>query len=186
MKNDRPARILIIGGGFAGTYTALELERALRRRKDLEVTLVSAENFLLFTPMLHEVAASDLDMTHIVNPIRKLLRRVRFFCGSVESVDIERQVVVASHGEGGHSHALPYDHLVLAPGSVTNFHGLPGLEERGLTMKSLGDALDLRNRVIANLDEADFECAASERRSLCTIVVAGGGFAGVETAASLN
>src|SRR3989441_11079451 len=81
-------RIVILGGGFGGVYAALELEKALARDGSLEVTLVARENFFLFTPMLHEVAASDLDMTHIVNPIRKLLRRVKFVQGEVESVDV--------------------------------------------------------------------------------------------------
>src|SRR3989475_8887739 len=81
-------RIVILGGGFGGLYTALEIERTIARDPDVEVTLVNHENFFLFTPMLHEVAASDLDMTHIVNPIRKLLRRVKFVQGEVESVDV--------------------------------------------------------------------------------------------------
>jgi NADH dehydrogenase len=90
------------------------------------------------------------------------------------------------HARGGHEHELSYDHLVLALGSVTNFFGLPGLEERALTMKSLGDAIALRNRLIEVLEEADFECAAAQRNDLLTILVAGGGFAGVETVAAAN
>ncbi|MCI0446286.1 NAD(P)/FAD-dependent oxidoreductase, partial [bacterium] len=85
-----------------------------------------------------------------------------------------------------HHHDLEYDHLVLGLGSVTNFFRLPGLEERALTMKSLGDAIYLRNRMIANLEAADFECFPDQRQSLLTFVVAGGGFAGVETIASMN
>src|SRR6059058_1702292 len=82
-------RILILGGGFGGLHAALELEKTLARDLDVEVMLVNRENFFLFTPLLHEVAASDLDLTHIVNPVRKLLRRVRFFCGDVEAIDLE-------------------------------------------------------------------------------------------------
>jgi len=82
-------KIVILGGGFGGLYAALELERSLARHPNLEVTLINRDNFILFTPMLHEVAASDLDLTHIVTPIRKLLRRVRFFDGEVESVDLD-------------------------------------------------------------------------------------------------
>jgi NADH:ubiquinone reductase (H+-translocating) len=182
----RPYRIVILGGGFGGLYTAIELERTLARREDVEVTLVNRDNFFLFTPMLHEVAASDLDLTHIVNPIRKLLKRVRFFAGDVESVDLERRVVAVSHGQERHAHELEFDHLVLALGSVTNFYGLPGLEENCTTMRSLGDAISLRNRVIASLEEADFECCRHVRQRCLTIAVAGGGFAGVETAAALH
>jgi NADH dehydrogenase len=175
--------IVILGGGFGGLTTALELEKLLARRSDLQVTLVNRENFFLFTPMLHEVAASDLDVTHIVNPVRKLLKKVRFFEGEVAAVDLERKTVSVVHTDGSHGHELPYDQLVLGLGSVTNFFGLPGLAERAFPMKSLGDALSLRNRLIANLEAADFECASGSREPLLTVVVAGGGFAGVETAA---
>ncbi len=176
-------RIVILGGGFGGLATALELEKRLARRNDLEVTIVNRENFFLFTPMLHEVAASDLDVTHIVNPVRKLLKRVRFFEGEVSALDLETKTISVTHTDGSHGHELPYDHLVFGLGSVTNFFGLPGLAERAFTMKSLGDALSLRNRLIANLEAADFECASGAREPLLTVVVAGGGFAGVETAA---
>jgi NADH dehydrogenase len=162
------------------------MEKILARRRDLEVILVNRENFSLFTPMLHEVAASDLDVTHIVNPIRKLLRRVKFFEGDVESVDLRAKEVVVSHGSDHHHHALGYDHLVLALGSITNFFNLPGLQERALTMKTLGDAIELRNRLIQRLEEADFECSLGLREHMLTFVVAGGGFAGVETIAAMN
>jgi len=167
-------------------YAALEFEQALSRGADLDVTLVNRDNFFLFTPMLHEVAASDLDITNIVSPIRKLLRRVAFFHGDIETVDLERRQVGLSHGHERHCHSLPYDHLVLALGSTTNFFNIPGLAERALTMKSLDDAIALRNRLIANLEEADFECGPAFREPLLNFVVAGGGFAGVETIAAMN
>ncbi len=183
----RETKILILGGGFGGLYTALELEKTLRSDPDVEVTLVNRENFFLFTPMLHEVAASDLDLTTIVNPIRKLLKKVKFFDGEIEAIDFAGKQVVVSHGiDAPHPHALGYDHLVLALGSVTNFYGIPGLEARALTMKTLGDAIYLRNRLIEHLEEADFECCPALREPLLTFVVAGGGFAGVETVAAIN
>ncbi len=185
MSNGKP-RVLILGGGFGGMYAALEFERALAQGADLDVTLVNRDNFFLFTPMLHEVAASDLDITNIVSPVRKLLRRVTFFHGDVESIDLANKRVGLSHGHEEHCHSLPYDHLVLALGSTTNFFNLPGLEARALTMKSLDDAIFLRNRLIANLEEADFECCAPLRAPLLNFVVAGGGFAGVETIAGIN
>jgi NADH:ubiquinone reductase (H+-translocating) len=178
-------RIVILGGGFGGLYTALEIERTIARDPDVEVTLVNHDNFFLFTPMLHEVAASDLDMTHIVNPIRKLLRRVQFFQGDVERISLVEKRIEVAHGTDHHHHELEYDHLVIGVGNITNYYNLPGLEENALTMKSLGDAIFLRNRLIQNLEEADFECTAA-RTPLMTIVVAGGGFAGVETVAAVN
>jgi NADH dehydrogenase len=180
-------RILILGGGFGGLYTARELEKGLGADADVEITLVNRQNFFLFTPMLHEVAASDLDVTTIVNPIRKMLHRTNFFDGEVQSINPVNRQVVVSHGiDSSHAHALEYDHLVLALGSVTNFYNIPGLEERALTMKSLADAVYLRNRLIEHLEEADFECCPASREALLTFVVAGGGFAGVETIAALN
>jgi NADH dehydrogenase len=186
MSTTRRTRVLILGGGFGGLYTALRFERELKRDESLEVTLVNRENFFLFTPMLHEVAASDVEITDIVSPIRKLLRRVKFVEGDVESIDLAARRVVVSHGAEHHEHELPFDHLILALGAVTNFYRLPGVEERALTMKSLGDAIRLRNRMVEQLEEADVECACDERRRLLSFVVAGGGFAGVETVAGMN
>jgi NADH dehydrogenase len=179
-------KVLVLGGGFGGVYAALELEKRLGRDPDVEITLVNRDNFFLFTPMLHEVAASDLDLTDIVSPIRRILRHVRFFEGVVERVDLPGRRVTVSHGSVRHTHDLPFDYLVIALGSTTNFYGLPGLEARALTMKSLSDAVYLRNRLIAQLEEADTECAGGHRKALMTFVVAGGGFAGVETIAGIN
>src|SRR5689334_1668770 len=178
-------RVVVLGGGFGGVYAARHLERLFARRPDVEITLVSRDNFFLFTPMLHEVAASDLDITHIVSPLRTLLKRTQIFIGDVEAIDIGERRVRVAHGFERHEHHLSYDHLVIALGSITNFYGLPGLEQRALTMRTLGDAIHLRNRIIATLEEADTECAAG-RSGLLTFVVAGGGFAGVETIAGLN
>jgi NADH dehydrogenase len=186
MSHDRRTRIVILGGGFGGLYAAMHLEKTLARDPNVEITLVNRENFFLFTPMLHEVAASDLDITHIVNPVHKLLRRVHFFAGEVEAIDLPARRVVVSHGIDHHTHDLAYDHVVLGLGSITNFYNLPGLQEHALTMKSLGDAIALRNRLIALLEEANTECCAAIRQPLLTFVVAGGGFAGVETMAGIN
>lgn len=180
-----PKRILILGGGFAGLTVAMELERSLGRDSSVEVTLINRDNFFLFTPMLHEVAASDLDVTTIVNPVRQVLRHVRFFVGQVEKIDLEQKNVNVSHGFDRHQHALSFDFLVVGVGSVTNFHGIPGLEQRALTMKTLGDAIRLRNHIIAHLEEAESDCC-TVKETLLTFVVAGGGFAGVETVAAIN
>jgi len=167
-------------------YTALQLEKTLARKGDAEVTLVNRDNFFLFTPLLQEVAASDLDITNIVNPIRKMLRHVSFVAAEVESIDLDNHRVSVAHGLENHHHNLDYDQLVISLGAITNFFNLPGLQDHALTMKSLGDAINLRNRLIANLEEANFECCAAARRRLLTFVVAGAGFAGVETIAALN
>ena len=185
MVNMAPKRILILGGGFAGLTVAMELEKKLVRNSSVEVTLINRDNFSLFTPMLHEVAASDLDLTTIVNPVRKVLRHVHFFAGQVEQIDLGQKTVVVSHGFDRHRHTLPFDLLVIGLGSVTNLYGISGLEEHALTMKTLGDAMRLRNHIIAHLEEADSECSLV-KGPLLTFVVAGGGFAGVETVAGIN
>src|SRR3984957_21071898 len=152
-------KVLILGAGFAGVHVAKELERLFHDDNNVEITLVSRDNFLLFTPMLHEVAASDLDVAAIVNPVRRMLRCAQFIASDVESTDLEKNQVTVSHGFRRHKHKLDYDHLVLALGSVTNFYGLEGLEARALTMKSLENPTKLRSRMLAHLEEADAPCS---------------------------
>src|SRR5262245_10069559 len=125
MSSGKP-RVLILVGGFGGMYAALEFERAMARGADLDVTLVNRDNFFLFTPMLHEVAASDLDITNIVSPVRKLLRRVSFFHGDIESIDLVHKRVGLSHGHEEHCHSLSYDYLVLVLGSTTKLFQITG------------------------------------------------------------
>jgi NADH:quinone reductase (non-electrogenic) len=179
-------RVLILGGGFGGIYAAIELERALRGRRDVSITLVTRDNYFLFTPMLHEVAASDLEMNTIVNPLRKLLQRVKTFTGNIETINLQRRCVAVTHGFDRHVHELSYDHLIIALGSSTNFFGLPGVRDAALTIKTLDDAIELRNRLITHLEEANSECAADERQPLLTFVVVGAGFAGVETLGGIH
>ena len=183
---DRASRVLILGGGFGGIYAAIELERALRSRPDVCITLVTSDNYFLFTPMLHEVAASDLEMNTIVNPLRKMLRRVKTFTGNIETINLERRCVAVTHGFDRHAHELSYDHLIIALGSSTNFFGLPGVQDAALTIKTLDDAIELRNRLITHLEEANSECAAGERQPLLRFVVVGAGFAGVETLGGIH
>ncbi len=153
----RRQRVVILGGGFGGVYAAMHLDKSLARNANVDIVLINRENFFLFTPMLHEVAASDVDITHIVNPIRKMLQHVNFFQGEIEAIDLEAKRVRVTHGDEHHLHEIEYDYLIIALGAITNFFDLPGLEARALTMKSLGDAIALRNQVISKLEQADFE-----------------------------
>src|SRR5262245_22465358 len=179
-------RILILGGGFAGAYTALHLEKLLGGRPDVEVTLVAKENFILFTPMLHEVAGGDVEVTDIVYSLRKMLRHTRVTIADIEEIDlVKKQVRVAQNGLP-QAIDLPYDQLVLALGAVSNFYGNSGLEKHSFTMKTLGDAILVRNRTIYALGLADNHSDETERKTALTVVVAGGGFAGVETAGAVN
>ncbi len=182
----RKKRIVILGGGFGGVYAAMYLEKLLARQSAVEICLVSHDNFFLFTPMLHEIAASDLEITNIVNPLRKLLRKVEVLVGDVNQIDLPNKRVLISRGYRNDSKQIDYDHLVIALGSITNFYDIPGLAGLAVAMKSLRDAIQLRAQIIRHLEEANSECNLADRQSLLTFVVAGGGFAGVETVAALN
>ena len=180
-------RIVIVGGGFAGVYAAQALERRLRAREDIEILLFSRDNYFVFQPMLPEVISGGIGLTDVVSPLRRLLRRTHVHVREVESIDVSQQTITAAPGFRPHSHTVKYDHLILAPGTVTDFRGLPGLPEHALPFKDLGDALKVRSRVIQALEEADVEeDDADLRRQLLTFVIAGGGFSGVEVAAELN
>src|SRR5438093_2097950 len=185
-RKPKRKRIVILGGGFGGVYAAIHLEKLMARERTAEICLVSRDNFFLFTPMLHEIAASDLEITNIVNPLRKLLRRVEVLVGSVNQIDLPNQRVLISRGSRNRPQQIGYDHLVIALGSITNFHNLPGFSELALTMKALPDAIRLRAQILRRLEDANSESDPVDRQSLVTFVVAGGGFAGVETVAAVN
>jgi NADH:ubiquinone reductase (H+-translocating) len=187
MSERKRKRIVILGGGFAGIYTAQYLEKALGRRDDFEIILVNKENYFVFQPMLAEVVSGAIGITDTVSPIRRLLPRTELHVREVESIDIKNRTVTTTPGFRPHSHVLHYDHLVLALGNVTDFRGLRGLPEHAIPFKNLGDAVYLRNHVIHALEEAAVEHDDEElRRQLLTFVVAGGGFSGVEVVAELN
>ena len=180
-------RIVIVGGGFSGVYAAQALERRLRRDDDTEILLFSRDNYFVFQPMLPEVISGGIGLTDVVSPLRRLLHRTHVHVREVESIDVANQTITAAPGFRPHAHLVKYDHLILAPGTVTDFRGLPGLPEHALPFKDLGDALKVRSRVIQALEEADVEEDDPElRRQLLTFVIAGGGFSGVEVAAELN
>jgi NADH:ubiquinone reductase (H+-translocating) len=170
-------KILILGGGFGGVYTARHLEKLCRRRPDVEIVLVSRDNFLVMTPLLFEVCSGTLDLRHCSLPIRAFLRTTRFAEATVQGIDLERRVVhVAADGEDGE---LAYDYLVLALGSMTNRTMIPG-SEHAFTFKTLADAFLLRNHIIERFERADVEPDPGRKRRLLTFVVIGGGLVGVE------
>lgn len=184
--NTRKTQILILGGGFAGVETARYLDRTAARRTDVEVTLLSRDNFTLFTPMLDEVAAGDLEPAHICNPLRKLFRNVTVLTGEIKAINLVARQVTIAYGIRELTRELAFDHLVLALGSETNYFGTPGVAEHALAIKTLGDAVMLRAGVIAMLEAASVEPDPARRKRMLTFVVAGGGFAGVETVGAIN
>src|SRR6516225_6900268 len=170
-------RILILGGGFGGVYTARHLERLCRHRSDVEIVLVSRDNFLLMTPLMFEVCSGTLDLRHCSFPIRAFLRTTRFCEAMVQGIDLERRVVhVAAGGEDGE---LAYDHLVLALGAMTNRTMIPG-SENAFTFKTLADAFLLRNHIIERFERADALRGGAHKRRQLTFAIIGGGLVGVE------
>ena len=179
-------QIVILGGGFAGMKTAECLEQELHTNSSAMITLISETNALLFTPMLAEVAGSTLEPSHISTPLRSSLRRTEFIRGRVNAIDLENHKVVLAADSPTGQLVVPYDHLVLALGSVSNYLGMANIEKLAFNFKSLLDAIRIRNHVIEMFERADREPDASQRAPLLSFVIAGGGFAGVELAGALN
>jgi len=183
-------RIIILGGGFAGMRTAECLEERLRGDFSISLTLVNETNALLFTPMLAEVAGSSLEPSHISTPLRSSLRRTEFIRSTIAEVDLEKRLVILRSdavADGAPARQeIPYDHLVFALGSVSNYLGMTNIEKFAFNFKSLLDAIRIRNHVIEMFERADLISDPALRSSLLTFVVAGGGFAGVELAGALN
>jgi NADH dehydrogenase len=182
-------RIVILGGGFAGMKTAECLESELQKDPSVSISLVSENNAVLFTPMLAEVAGSSLEPSHISTPLRTTLHRTEFIRARVTSVDLENRRVMLDASSGGNESCraeLEYDQLVLALGAVSNYLGLTNVQKLAFDFKSLVDAIRIRNHVIEMFERADRETDPEVRKPLLTFVIAGGGFAGVELAGSLN
>jgi NADH dehydrogenase len=182
----KTTRIVIAGGGFAGLYAAMHFDKRLARRADVEVTLISRENFILFTPMLHEVAAGDLYPGDIVNPLRRILRHVTVVEAEVDAVDLTARKIRCRAGVRDVELEFEFDQLLLTLGSETNFFNMDGVRDWSVTMKSLSDAALLRNRMVALLEEASLQSDEAARRQLLTFVTAGGGFSGAETTGAVN
>jgi NADH dehydrogenase len=193
--------ILILGGGFAGIQVLRNIQSAFKKDSSIDITLVSKDNFFLFTPMLPEVAAGLLEPSHIATPIRALCNnRAKFYEADIESIDLNSKQVVLTHAIGSKRysptgwqtqkcsrHKLKYDYLILALGSETNFFGNSGVANNALTIKSSDDAIIIRNHILSMMEQADLEYENKElQKSLMTFVVAGGGFAATETAGELN
>jgi len=177
-------QIVVLGGGFAGVYAARRMEKLFARRDDVQIFLVSRDNFLLMTPLLFEVCSGKLEMSACSISIREFLRRVEFIEASVEAIDLDRRTVLVSSG-ATNERELRYDHLVLALGSLTNTSRIDG-SELAFTFKTLADAILLRNYVIERMERAEVESDTNRRRRELTFVVIGGGLVGVEVFGELS
>ena len=177
------ARIVIVGGGSVGMYTALRLQKKLRRR-EAEVTVINPQSYMTYQPFLPEAAAGSIEPRHVVVPLRKVLRRCVHVTGRVTAISHATRAVTVEL-PGGNVVTLGYDVLVVAPGSVARTLPVPGLAEHGIAFKTVGEAIYLRNHVLSRLDAASTTLDPRLRRKLLTFLVVGGGYAGIEALAEL-
>jgi NADH:quinone reductase (non-electrogenic) len=180
---DRP-HILIVGGGYVGMYTALRLQRKLRRN-EARITVVDPQNYMTYQPFLPETAAGSLEPRHVVVPLRKVLKRCRVLTGLVTSIDHSRKVATLLPLEGPEEE-IPYDVIVVAAGSVVRTLPIPGLAEHGIGFKTVGEAIFLRNHVLSRLDYAASVTDPAHRRQALNFLFVGGGYAGIEAFAELE
>jgi NADH:ubiquinone reductase (H+-translocating) len=175
-------RIVVLGGGFGGIEAIRVLEKRLGHRHDVEILLISDQNYLLFTPLLPQVASSLVEPRHIVQPIRDIrgARRFRFRRDRVERIDLAARRVHLAEG------AVDYDRLIIALGGVTPTFNIPGVERHALEYKRLEDAILLRDHIIDLAEHADHDGDPAGRRQLLTICVVGGGYTGIELIAELQ
>jgi NADH dehydrogenase len=177
-------RIVIAGAGFGGYSAARQLAKSLGSRDDVRVTLVNPTSFMLHQPLLPGVTGATLSPQHIVVPLREALPHTDLLVGRVEDIDKDHGRVAVSTAAG--SRVLPYDHVLIALGSTSKVQPVPGLTEHGIGLKTLADAISIRNRVVNHLERAELTSDPDELDSLLSFVVVGGGYAGVETIAALE
>jgi NADH dehydrogenase len=179
----RNARIVIVGGGYVGMYTALKLQKKLAA-DEASVTVIDPQANMTYQPFLPEAAAGSIEPRHVVVPLRKVLRRCHVLTGRVTGISVaDREISVEA--AAGHTTKLGYDVLVVAPGSVARTLPIPGLAEQGISFKTVAEAIYLRNHVLSRMDEASSTTDPELRRKLLTFLVIGGGYAGVEALAEL-
>jgi NADH dehydrogenase len=177
-------RILIVGGGYAGFYTALKLEKQLRRG-EAEVIMVDPLPYMTYQPFLPEVAAGSVEPRHAVVSHRKHLKRTTVITASVTGIDHAAKTATITP-ELGEPYSIDYDHIVVTAGSVSRTFPIPGVADVAIGMKSIEEAVAVRDRLIDNFSRAALLPAGTERDRLLTVVVVGGGFAGIETFAELR
>ncbi|MDA0854118.1 MAG: NAD(P)/FAD-dependent oxidoreductase [Crenarchaeota archaeon] len=183
VKNKK--KIVILGSGFSAVECAKKLEREFGNEPEIELVMIGEDNFLLFTPMLPQVASGMIETRHIVFPIRTICKKTKFYEGRIKNIDPYGKLVTLWGTKDKRSISIHYDFLVVALGSETNFFGMADVEKNAYTLKTLNDAVMLRNRIIDMLEQAENETDPILRKSFLNFVVVGGGFAGIETAGEL-
>jgi NADH dehydrogenase len=186
--------VVILGSGFGGIEVLKKLQKKFDTDDSVEITLISKDNFILFTPMLPEVASGMIETRNIVTPVRSFCKKAKFYEAKIESIDLANKQLTFTHAIGRqsqpsdlHEHIMKYDYVVIALGSENNFFKMSDVQKCSFTMKSINDAIILRNHIINVLEQASLEEDNIElRKSLLTFVVAGGGFNGVESVGAIN
>ena len=177
-------KVLILGGGFSGFFTARHLKKLLKHKVSIE--LINRENYFIFQPLLPEVAGGSISAQNAVSPLRFLIRDIKIRKAEVESIDKENQTVTIFQGVQRRPTQLHYDHLVIALGSDSDLSRTPGLQEHALTMKTLDDARRLRAHVIERLEHADITQLPEVKEGALTFTIIGGGFSGIETVGEIK
>ncbi|MDC8451437.1 MAG: NAD(P)/FAD-dependent oxidoreductase [Candidatus Nitrosotalea sp.] len=185
-KSRSMKHILILGGGFGGIHVLRLVQQAFEDDVDVFISLVSEDNFFLFTPMLPEISSGTIEPRHIATPVRTFCKRAKFYESKVDSIDLRSKNVEITRSYDMKKKNLDYDYLVLALGSKTNFFGNKNVEDNAMTIKTLDDAMEIRNHIITMLENADQEDDESLKNKFMTFVVVGGGFSGVEVVSELN
>lgn len=185
MVRDRK-RIVVLGGGFAGVECTRHLEDYFKHNPDIEIVLVSEDNFLLFTPLLPQVASGMIETRHAITSLRTIIHKTRFYEGRIKNIDPYGKIVNLWGTAEKRGISLHYDFLVVALGSEANYFGMADVEKNAYAMKTLNDSVLLRNRIIDMLEQAENEENPILRKGMLTFVIVGAGFAGVETAGELK
>ncbi|WP_435604271.1 NAD(P)/FAD-dependent oxidoreductase [Streptomyces sp. bgisy130] len=193
MSSEDVTRILVVGGGYVGMYTALRLQRKLKqelRQGTVEVLVVDPEPYMTYQPFLPEAAAGSISPRHVVVPLRRVLPQCKVVIGEVTAIDHDDRratiTTLAAEETGGGAIEVAYDELVLAPGSVSRALPVPGLADVGIGFKTVEEAIGLRNHVLGQLDIASSTRDPAVRDAALTFVFVGGGYAGVEALAELE
>ncbi|MCC9707820.1 NAD(P)/FAD-dependent oxidoreductase [Streptomyces sp. MNU76] len=188
-----PMRILIVGGGYVGLYTALRLQRQLKPelgRGDVEIVVVSPDPYMTYQPFLPEAAAGSISPRHVVVPLRRVLDKCKVVIGEATAINHAKRVAtlttLATEEEGSAAEQLTYDELVLAPGSIARTLPIPGLADHAIGFKTVEEAIGLRNHVIEQMDIASSTRDPAIRDAALTFVFVGGGYAGVEALGELE
>lgn len=184
--SDKKKRIAILGGGFGGIYTAMYLQKYLKKLPDWEIVIVNRENYFVYQPMLAEVVGGSVGILDTVSQIHRLIPKAKLMIREIDGVDLKKKQIILGPKYTHSVQILKYDHIVFALGNVTDFRGSTGLHEHALPFKNLTDTLRIRNHLIDVMETAATVEDPELKKQLLTFVVGGGGFSGVEIVAELN